>query len=41
MGLPESGFVFCSFNNSTKITPTMFDIWMRLLGGWRVAFCGC
>ena len=32
MGLPESGFVFCSFNNSTKITPTMFDIWMRLLG---------
>ena len=32
MGLPESGFVFCSFNNSNKITPTMFDIWMRLLG---------
>ena len=30
-GLPEKGFVFCSFNNSYKITPEMFDIWMRLL----------
>ena len=30
-GLPESGFVFCSFNNSYKITPGLFDIWMRLL----------
>jgi len=30
-GLPASGFVFCSFNNSYKITPTIFDIWMRLL----------
>jgi protein O-GlcNAc transferase len=30
-GLPESGFVFCSFNNSYKITPAFFDIWMRLL----------
>lgn len=30
-GLPESGFVYCSFNNSYKITPGMFDIWMRLL----------
>jgi protein O-GlcNAc transferase len=30
-GLPESGFVFCDFNNSYKITPEMFDIWMRLL----------
>ncbi len=30
-GLPEVGFVFCSFNNSHKITPTFFDIWMRLL----------
>jgi protein O-GlcNAc transferase len=30
-GLPEHGFVFCSFNNSAKITPFMFDIWMRLL----------
>jgi predicted O-linked N-acetylglucosamine transferase (SPINDLY family) len=31
VGLPEAGFVFCSFNNSYKITPDMFDIWMRLL----------
>ncbi|MEO8302747.1 MAG: tetratricopeptide repeat protein [Betaproteobacteria bacterium] len=30
-GLPESGFVFCSFNNVYKITPAMFDVWMRLL----------
>lgn len=30
-GLPESAFVFCSFNNSYKITPQIFDIWMRLL----------
>jgi protein O-GlcNAc transferase len=29
-GLPE-GFVFCCFNNSAKITPGVFDIWMRLL----------
>ncbi|HXJ02867.1 MAG TPA: tetratricopeptide repeat protein [Micropepsaceae bacterium] len=30
-GLPQDGFVFACFNNSFKITPTMFDIWMRLL----------
>jgi protein O-GlcNAc transferase len=30
-GLPEYGFVFCCFNNSFKITPEVFDIWMRLL----------
>ncbi len=30
-GLPAQGFVFCSFNSSYKITPTFFDIWMRLL----------
>lgn len=29
--LPESGFVFCCFNNNYKITPDVFDIWMRLL----------
>ena len=28
---PASGFVFCSFNNSYKITPPVFDVWMRLL----------
>ena len=30
-GLPASGFVFCAFSNSYKITPAMFDVWMRLL----------
>jgi predicted O-linked N-acetylglucosamine transferase (SPINDLY family) len=30
-GLPDSAFVFCCFNGSYKITPGMFDIWMRLL----------
>lgn len=29
--LPESGFVFCCFNGNYKITPDVFDIWMRLL----------
>lgn len=32
-GLPSSGFVFCSFNNAFKITPDVFDVWMRLLHG--------
>lgn len=31
LGLPEHGFVFCCFNNSYKITPDVFDVWMRLL----------
>jgi predicted O-linked N-acetylglucosamine transferase (SPINDLY family) len=31
MGLPETGFVFCCFNNNYKISPREFDIWMRLL----------
>lgn len=31
LGLPEQGFVFCSFNNNYKITPAEYDIWMRLL----------
>ncbi len=30
-GLPEEGFVFCCFNNHHKISPEVFDIWMRLL----------
>jgi predicted O-linked N-acetylglucosamine transferase (SPINDLY family) len=30
-GLPEHGFVFCCFNNAYKITPPVFDVWMRLL----------
>lgn len=31
MGLPSDGFVFCCFNNSYKITPSIFDVWMSLL----------
>ena len=31
LGLPEGGFVFCSFNNSYKFTPDMFVVWMRIL----------
>jgi protein O-GlcNAc transferase len=30
-GLPEAGFVFCNFNQSYKIEPALFAIWMRLL----------
>lgn len=30
-GLPAKGMVFCCFNNTAKITPGVFDIWMRLL----------
>lgn len=33
LGLPESGFVFCCFNNNYKITPRVFDLWMRILRG--------
>jgi predicted O-linked N-acetylglucosamine transferase (SPINDLY family) len=29
--LSEKGFVFCCFNNNFKITPKIFDVWMRLL----------
>ncbi len=31
LGLPENGFVFCCFNNSFKITPPVFAIWMSIL----------
>jgi predicted O-linked N-acetylglucosamine transferase (SPINDLY family) len=30
-GLPDNGFVFCAFHHVYKITPGMFDLWMRLL----------
>ncbi len=30
-GLPNTGFVFCCFNSTYKITPQIFDVWMRLL----------
>ena len=32
-GLPEQGFVFCCFNNSHKISASVFGAWMRLLKG--------
>ena len=31
LGLPPEGFVFCCFNNGFKITPAIFDSWMRIL----------
>lgn len=31
LGLPEAAFVFCSFNNTYKLVPEVFDVWMRLL----------
>lgn len=31
LGLPERGFVYCCFNGSQKITPKVFDVWMRIL----------
>ena len=31
LGLPPEGIVFCAFNNTYKINPQMFDIWMKLL----------
>ncbi len=31
LGLPEGAFVFCCFNNTYKIAPDAFAIWMRLL----------
>ena len=30
-GLPDTGIVFCCFNQNWKITEEVFDIWMRLL----------
>src|SRR5260370_35724871 len=30
-GLPAEGIVLCNFNNSYKISPAFFEIWMRLL----------
>mgnify|MGYP003951901365 CR=1 FL=1 len=31
LNLPKNSFVFCCFNQNYKITPSVFDIWMRLL----------
>ena len=29
--LPKDGFIFCCFNNNYKITPNVFDSWMKIL----------
>jgi len=31
LGLPETGFIFCCFSNTFKLTPTTFDGWGRIL----------
>ena len=31
IGLPQEAFVFCCFNNNYKITPDLFDSWVRIL----------
>jgi protein O-GlcNAc transferase len=31
LGLPEDGFVFCSFNQTYKLNPETFDAWTRIL----------
>ena len=31
LGLPTAGFIYCCFNNSFKLTPEVFDCWMRIL----------
>ncbi len=30
-GLPEYGFVYCCFNNPSKIDPQTFAVWMRIM----------
>jgi predicted O-linked N-acetylglucosamine transferase (SPINDLY family) len=30
-GLPDNAFVFCCFNNNYKITPEVFECWLRIL----------
>ena len=30
-GLPETGIIFCCFNQTFKITPQVFDSWMKIL----------
>ena len=31
LGLPQEAFVFCCFNNNFKITPPVFEGWVRIL----------
>jgi len=33
LGLPESGFIWCSFHGIYKFNPALFDIWTRLVRG--------
>jgi predicted O-linked N-acetylglucosamine transferase (SPINDLY family) len=35
LGLPVEGFIFCCFNNNYKITPYVFDSWIRILNAVR------
>ena len=37
VGLPEDAFIFCSFNQTYKITPEVFEGWMRILKGVKGA----
>lgn len=30
-GLPETGLIYCCFNNNYKITPYVFECWMKIL----------
>ena len=31
LGLPEKNFIFCGINNTYKISPAVFDVWMNIL----------
>jgi predicted O-linked N-acetylglucosamine transferase (SPINDLY family) len=31
LGLPTEGFIFCGFNNTHKITPKVWSLWMNIL----------
>lgn len=31
LGLPEGFFIYCCFNNNYKLTPQIFNLWMRIL----------
>jgi predicted O-linked N-acetylglucosamine transferase (SPINDLY family) len=31
LGLPERGLVFCCFNSNHKLSPPVFEVWMRVL----------
>jgi predicted O-linked N-acetylglucosamine transferase (SPINDLY family) len=31
MRFPAQGTVFCAFNNTFKITPNMWQVWMQIL----------